>query len=139
MRELFTELRIKDYITIGLVLLAVFVIMNLQNFINEKLPKINPKDYKVELQAKIESYEPIYRKYETLEGSKLKKIGYNIELEFYDPDSIRINNTMVVKYNSYEASKSNIDNMILNEEGILPIRINKNEPNKMVLNYILKE
>lgn len=36
MRELFTELRLKDYITIGVILLAVFVIMNLQNFISEK-------------------------------------------------------------------------------------------------------
>ncbi len=139
MRELLTELRLKDYITIGLVLLAVFVIMNLQNFINEKLPNINLNDYDTELQAKIKDFKPIHRQSETLVGSKLKKIGYEIDLEFYYPDSIEVNNSMVVKYNSYEANKSIIDNMILNEEGILSIRIKKNEPNKMVLNYILKE
>jgi hypothetical protein len=139
MRELLTELRLKDYITIGLILLAVFVIMNLQNFISAKLPKINLNEYDTELQAKIKGVKPIHRKSETLEGSKLTKTGYNIDLEFYYPDSIKVNNTMVVKYNSYEANKSTIDNMILNEEGILSIRIKKNEPNKMVLNYILNE
>ena len=59
-------------------------------------------------------------------------------MEFYYPDSIKVNNTMVVKYNSYEADKNIIDNMILNEEGKLSIRIKKNEPNKVVLNCIPK-
>ncbi len=45
---------------------------------------------------------------------------------------------MVVKYDSYEANKIIIDNMVLNEEGKLSIRIKKNEPNKMVLNCIPK-
>lgn len=139
MRELFTELRLKDYITIGVILLAVFVIMNLQNYISEKLPKINLNDYDTELQAIIKDVKPIHRKSETLEGSKLMKTGYTVDLEFYYLDSIKVNSTMVVKYNSYESHKNIIDNMILNEEGILPIRIKKNEPNSMVLNYILKE
>ena len=139
MKELLSELRLKDYITIGLILLAVFVIMNLQTFISEKLPKINLNEYDIEIQAKIKDVKPIHRKSETLEGSKLTKTGYNIDLEFYYPDSIKVNNTMVVNYNSYEVNKRTIDNMIINEEGILSIRIKKNEPNKMVLNYILNE
>ncbi len=139
MRELFTELRLKDYIAIGLILLAVFVFMNLQNFIGNRVPKINLSDFDTELQAIIKDVKPIHRKSETLEGSNLKKIGYNIDLEYYYPDSIKVNNTMVVKYDSYEADKNIIDNMILNAEGKLSIRIKKNEPNKMVLNYIAEE
>ncbi len=139
MRELFTELRLKDYIAIGLILMAVVVIMNLKNFIGNKLPKINLSDYDTELQAIIKDVKPIHRKSETLEGSELKKIGYNIDLEFYYPDSIKVNTTMVVKYNSYEADKNIIDELILNKEGKLSIRIKKNEPNKVVLNYIPKE
>ena len=139
MNELLTELRLKDYITISLILLAVFVIMNIQNFIGDKLPKIILTEYDTELQAEIKDVKPIHQKSETLEGTKLKKIGYKIDLDFYYPDSVKVHNTMVVKYNSYKASKSIIDNMILNEKGLLSIRIKKNEPNKMVLNYILNE
>ena len=139
MRALLTELRLKDYITIGLIFLALFVIMNLQNFINDKLPKINLADYDIELQAKIKSYKPIQLKSETLEGSKLKRIGNNVEIEFYYLDSSIVNNTIIVKYNSYEVNKTVIDNMILNKEKILPIRINKMDSNKIVLNYRHKE
>lgn len=96
-------------------------------------------DYDAEVQAIIKDVKPIHRKSETLEGSKLKKTGYTVDLEFYCHDSIKVHSTMVVKYNSYEANKKIIDNMILNEVGILPIRIKKNEPNSIVLNYILNE
>ncbi len=74
MRELLTELRLKDYIAIALILLAVVVIMNLQNFIGNRLPKINLRDYDTELQAIIKDIKPIHRKSETLEGSELKKL-----------------------------------------------------------------
>lgn len=135
MRELFTELRLKDYITIGLILFAVFVVINLQSIIDKKLPKVNPKDFETELLANIIQVKPLHQKSESLEGSNLKAIGYHLDIE-YKIDSILIKNDMTIKYNAYKIHKSKIDQMVLAEDKILPIRIKGNNGKTIILNTL---
>lgn len=136
MLEVFTEIRIKDYIIIGLILISLFLMWNLPSFISHKLPKVNPSEYKVELLGRIIEATPIHKKSETYAGSRLGKTGYKVELKYVYFDTININKTIFVNYNSYDVNRQVIDEMLNSEDKNLPIRIKENNPEEVILNTI---
>ena len=138
MKELFSELRFKDYMILGLIIIALIFVMNLQHIINKNLPKINPADFEMETVANIVQVKPLQRKTETLEGSKLKPIGYNLEIE-YQVDSVSISKELIILYTVYKADRTEIDRLVLSKDKLLPIRLKREDVESVVLNTLHSE
>lgn len=131
--ELLTELRLKDYFVIGVILIISLIVLNFQSLINIGVPKLNPLDYDIQLVAKIDTVEVIRQKTESWNGSGLNVSGYKVAIR-YQLDTIVIENEIVVKYNQYNANKHVIDKLIWSDNAEVPIRVSKDNLNRVILN-----
>lgn len=132
MRELFDELRIRDYVIIILIFLLAVVLSQSTRLIDFFVPKHNIENYEIEAIATILKLEPKYSRYETQEGSKLIKVGYEVQLA-YELEGENIETKTSILYNKYKSSRQRIDSIINTNSGKIPIMINTQQKQNIIL------
>ena len=132
MRELFDELRLRDY----LIILLCFIVVSLWIIRRPILSKILPgprfDKYSIEVNALILEKETIYKKIDTEAGSLLRQSGFKLKLK-YCIDSIEYITEKTILYSTYKYDKKAVDDLINSGSDQIPIRVQENQRQRLIL------
>ncbi len=102
-------------------------------YLDEPIFSPNTKNFNIATNATILKHSPYYTKSESLEGSKLKVQGHFMELQ-YVIDTIAVQTKTIIRYRDYQIHKNIIDSLILHSKNDLPILVDDENFNSVILN-----
>jgi len=110
----FEELRLKDYlIIVSIIALTLFLFFK-ENVFNYFIRAYETTSYQIESIATLNHKKAIFNKKESLMGSSLEPIGYQLDLTYPYQEKI-VHNSVLILYNQYPVTRQKMDSTILND------------------------